>query len=73
MPRPIDAVLHDHTPALMRLPGVLGTAQGARDGRPVILVLVTRRTSAIVTQVPSTLEGWPVEVRETGPVRAIDR
>jgi len=70
--RPIAEVLRDHTPELMALPGVIGTAQGAKDGMPVILVLVTTGSDA-GHRIPREIEGYPVVLQETGPVRALSR
>ena len=69
--RPIVEVLAAHTPELMRIPGVTGTGEGARAGRPIIVVFVARRTTALRRAIPPSIEGWPVELRETGTVRAI--
>ena len=60
----VAQVLARHTERLMALPGVVGTAESTCGGRPCILVLVARKTPE--------LEGIPVEVRETGPIRALD-
>ncbi|HET7226513.1 MAG TPA: hypothetical protein VFK69_12455 [Candidatus Eisenbacteria bacterium] len=69
--RPITEVLAAHTPGLMKLPGVAGTGEGARRGRPVIVIYVARRTRELDARLPRALEGWPVEVREVGEVRAL--
>jgi len=69
--RPIVEVLAAHTPELMALPGVVGTGEGARDGAPVIVVMVERRTPALVARIPATLEGWPVVIEVTGPLHAM--
>jgi len=67
----IEDVLRDHTPGLMAIPGVVGTAQGARDdGSACVLVLVESRTAEIAASVPETLAGFPVEVRVTGELEA---
>jgi hypothetical protein len=71
-PRPIAEVLSAHTPELMRIEGVLGTGEGARDGKPAFLVLVHRDTPALRARIPATIEGYRVIVREIGAVRAED-
>jgi hypothetical protein len=68
----VAQVLGRHTERLMALPGVVGTAEGLCGGRPCILVLVVRKTSELARAIPSKLEGVPVEIRETGPIRALD-
>ena len=71
-PRPLREALAAHTPELMKLPGVVGTAESALDdGRPCILVLVARLTPALRKRIPETIEGWPVRVQETGEIRAM--
>jgi len=68
--RPIAEVLRDHTPELMALPGVIGTGEGAKDGKPVILVIVAAGSNA-GSRIPHEIEGYPVVLQETGPVRAL--
>jgi len=66
-------VLARHTHALLAVPGVLGTGEGEEAGRPVFLVLVDRATPELRARIPSTIEGYPVVIRETGKVKALDR
>jgi len=54
----------------MGLPGVVGTALGESGGKPCILILVARKTSKVMNQVPATLDGYPVTVMETGEIKA---
>ena len=57
-----------HTPALMRMPGVVGTAVGILpDGRPVVRVFLVDGT---VGGVPDALEGVPVRRTVTGRIMA---
>ena len=70
--RPIEQVLAAHTPELMALPGVVGTAQGAlADGRPCIVVMVAKRSRDLERRIPKALEGWPVRIEETGEIHAM--
>jgi hypothetical protein len=66
----VAEVLERHTDSLMKLPGVVGTAEGSCAGRPCILVLVERLTPSLQKMIPSVLDGVPVETRETGRIRA---
>lgn len=69
---PIEQVLASHTPELMAMPGVVGTAQGLLDsGKPCIQVLVVERTRELESRIPRALEGWPVVIVETGEIRAM--
>jgi CARDB protein len=56
-----------HTPKLLAIPGVVGTAvTNLADGRPAVLLLVERSGVTL----PSDLEGVPVSVRVTGRIMA---
>ncbi len=68
----IEEVLKQHTDRLMSLPGVVGTAIGECERKPCIKVLVVKRTPELVKTIPSTLEGFPVVIEETGEIRALD-
>jgi hypothetical protein len=72
-PRPIDAVLRDHDEAILAIPGVTMIYVGAdAQGEPVIKVGVETATPEVEERIPDRLEGWPVEVVETGEVRPLD-
>ena len=68
----IEAVLKEHTDRLMALPGVVGTTQGQSNGELCIKVYVVKKTPDLLVQISSDLEGYTVEVEETGEIRAID-
>ena len=67
--RPLEEVLRAHTETLMAVPGVVGTAQGLCEGTPCIRVLVARKTPDLLRAIPTSLEGYPVAVEETGELR----
>jgi hypothetical protein len=70
--RALSEVLAAHTPALMALPGVVGTAESKLDdGRPCVLILVSRMTPELRGKLPRDLEGWPVKVQVTGDIHAL--
>jgi len=70
--RPLSEVLAAHTPALMALPGVVGTAESKLDdGRPCVLILVSKMTPGLREKLPRELEGWPVKVQVTGEIHAM--
>src|SRR5262245_6403254 len=70
--RSLRETLAAHSPDLMKLPGVVGTAEAQLDdGRPCLLVLVVRLTPGLRKSIPETIEGWPVLVQETGEIRAM--
>jgi hypothetical protein len=58
-----------HTPALMRIKGVVGTAVGVGpNGQPVVQVLVLDNTPRAI---PSVLDGIPAHVKVTGMLVAL--
>jgi hypothetical protein len=68
--RDINAVMTDHTPELMGIPGVQGVAIGElEDHTPCILVLVEKETDEIDQKVPRFLEGHPVRLLVSGVIR----
>ena len=66
----ITQVLAAHTDRLMAIPGVLGVGQGEVAGRPAVQVLVEHDTPALRALLPDSLEGYQVQVVETGRIRA---
>lgn len=68
--RTIEQVLAAHTPGWMSIPGVVGTAIGKRAGEPCLRVMVVRETPKIRQAIPERVDGFPVDVVETGSFRA---
>ena len=68
----IEQVLSEHTDRLMSIPGVVGTAQGECAGTPCIKVLVVEQTPALLNEVPSSIEGYAVELLTAGEIKALD-
>ena len=66
----IEAVLKEHTDEWMSIPGVVGTGIGAREGKPCIRIFVVKKTPELLKKIPSKLEGFVVDVEETGAIRA---
>jgi hypothetical protein len=66
----IAEALHTHTDSLMAIPGVVGVGEGRRAGAPAVQVLVVRRTPELERRLPKALEGFPVDVVETGVIEA---
>jgi len=69
--KPIAQVLEERTPALLAMPGVVGTAEGASGGHPVFVVLIRRDDAELRRRLPDQVEGYPVEVRVVGEVRPL--
>jgi len=70
--RPIEDVLRNHSDYLMGIDGVVSVGQGLCDGIPCIRVGVLELTNSLRRQIPDTLQGHPVDILETGPVRTRD-
>ena len=63
------AVQNEHTPRLMAMPGVVGTATGlGSDGTPAVLVLTQ---APDIGGISRNLDGIPVIVKITGEIRAL--
>jgi len=69
----IEQVQEDNTDAWMAIPGIEGTAIGLFEGKPGIKIFTSARTDEIRTKIPSTVEGYPVIIEETGAFRALDQ
>ncbi len=67
----INEVLKAHSKELMALPGVVGVYVGMLDdGKTLCLkVMVEKKTPDLVRRLPDHLEGYPLVVEETGPIR----
>ncbi len=70
--KPIAAVLEEHTPRLMSLPGVVGVGQGLCAGAPCIKVFVVEKTPELVGRIGVRIESYEVEITESGEMRALD-
>ena len=65
-------VVETHTPGLMARPEVVGTGIGECAGRPCIRVYVIEKTAELQSRIGAEIEGYPVELVESGPVRALE-
>jgi hypothetical protein len=68
----IEQVQQEHTDAWMAIRGVIGTAIGQCDGKPCILILTASDPSNVRRKIPSVVEGYPVAIRQSGEIRALD-
>jgi hypothetical protein len=70
--RPLSAVLADHAPRLMAIPGVVAVAEGENAaGRPCLRIWATG-ADKVRTQLPKAIDGYDVVVEESGPIEAMD-
>ncbi|MFH1884818.1 MAG: hypothetical protein ABIL62_19130 [Planctomycetota bacterium] len=71
--RTIEQVQEEHTDAWMAIPGVEGTAIGLSEGKPCIRIFTSSKPQEVRDKIPSTVEGYPVIIEETGAFRALDQ
>ncbi|MCH8745553.1 MAG: hypothetical protein IIB31_07900 [Chloroflexi bacterium] len=69
----IEEVLSENTFRLMSLPGVVGTGLGECDGEACIRVLVIEKSSAVLGKIPSSIDGFKVDVQQTRVFKALDQ
>jgi hypothetical protein len=69
----IEEVLRLHTKGMMSIPGVVGMAQGLCNDKPCIRIYVARKTPELERQIPTTLDGYPVTIEETGNIHAFPK
>lgn len=68
--RSIEKVLEEHTPYLMMIPGVVGTAISECDGELCIKVLVKTLSEEIEMKIPQSIQGYNVIIEEVGDIKA---
>ena len=67
----IEQILKDKTDKWMAVPGVVGVAIGESKGKPCIRVFTSARPQQLRAKIPPTIEGYPVIIEESGPIRAL--
>ncbi len=66
---PIADVIAKHAPELLKNAGVVGVYEGRTTrGAPCIRIMVAKRTRELVARLPRMLEGYAVEIDETGAI-----
>ena len=71
--RTIEQVQEEHTDEWMAIPVVEGTAIGLFEGKPCIKIFPSRKPQQLRGKIPSTVEGYPVIIEETGTFRALEQ
>lgn len=66
----IEKVQEKYQDQWMAIPGVVGVGIGAFANKPVIMVMVVKKTPEIQQKIPKTVEGYSVKIEETGEIRA---
>ena len=67
----IREVLKRHTDELMAVPGVVGIAEGESHGKPCIRVFVVDSHSEALKHLPENIEGYLLNIEESGEFRAL--
>ena len=67
----IEQVQEKYQNQLLSVSGVVGVGIGAVDGKPVIKVLVIKKTPELEWKISKVLEGYPVMIEVTGKMRAL--
>ena len=55
----------------MSIPGVIGVGVGGKENAAKIVVNVVRLTEGLISKIPKELDGVPVEILETGIIKAL--
>ncbi len=71
--RTIEQVLKDHTDQWMAIHEIEGTAIGLSRGKPCIKIFTSSNMQNMQDKIPSTVEGYPVIIEETGEFRALEQ
>lgn len=70
--RDISAVLKDHAADWMQIPGVTMVAEGQTEtGAPCLRIYVLKLTPELRDRLPETVEGYPVEIEESGEIKPL--
>jgi len=68
----IESVLAENSNKLIALDGVIGIAIGKFKRMPCINVYVVQKNQELMKNIPATLDGYQVKVRETGKLQALN-
>ena len=66
----MNEVQEDHQKRLLAIPGVIGIGQGSSQGKPCFRIYVDKLTPELSAKIPTTIEGYPVVVLQTGDIKA---
>jgi hypothetical protein len=69
--RDINTVLRAHDRELLAIQGVVGVYVGVLPDQKTscLKVMAVKKTPALERAIPKSLEGYPVEIEETGVIR----
>ena len=64
------SIIDEASSQWMSYNGVEGVAEGEKEGKPCILVLISIEPSGLTDSIPSTFKGFPVVIKKTGEIKA---
>ena len=70
-PKSIKTVLEEHTDVWMKIPGVVGTGIGELNERPCISIYFDKKSDALRSKFPPSVDGHPVNVEVIGEIGAL--
>jgi hypothetical protein len=72
--RDINKVIDAHSKEWMSLPGIVGCYVSINEkGDSCIVIMAVKKTTEITKKIPKTIEGYPVEIQESGEVKPLER
>ena len=66
--RSITEVLQAHTMEWLEIPGVVGTAEGRKNDKPAVMIMVQSLTPALRARFPKEIDGYPVVIEAVGEI-----
>jgi hypothetical protein len=67
----IEQVQQERTDEWMAIPGVVAVAVGQHEAQPCLVVLTDSNAEEVRKKIPSRVDGYPVIVRQSGPIRVL--
>ncbi|MFC1794782.1 hypothetical protein ACFL3Q_14490 [Planctomycetota bacterium] len=71
--RTIEQVQEEYTDEWMAIPGIEGIAIGLFEGESCIKIFSSKKAEDLRVMIPSSIEGYPVIIEETGTFHALDQ
>ena len=67
----IKDIIRRHTSELMAIPGVVGVAEGRDQDTSCIFLFVVNRSPELLKQLPESLEGYLIKIKESDKFQAL--
>jgi hypothetical protein len=70
----INEVMDAHAKEWMSIPGVVGCyVTISENGDSCIVIMAVKKTTEITKNIPKTIEGYPVEIVESGEIKPLEQ